>query len=107
MNEKYKNLIDQINKMQNDSEGIYDIRLVDKRLEHHVSDTDESVFFSRDKTVIICKLYYADSVDEMANKLIKAESMCYECLAFKRYRQNSPDLIEALIYNVQKFNNNI
>jgi len=103
MKSEYQNLISQIKSMINHEDGIYEMSLLDHRIDrgrNEGKEKQEPVRMSHDKTKIICDLYYNDTLDQMADKILKAESMMDEALKFSRYKKQSPYLVEALQYNI-------
>ena len=48
----------------------------------------------------MCCLFISDTLEEMTHKLTMAEIMVKDALIYRKHKQESPDLIEALISNV-------
>lgn len=99
MNKKYENLINEIKKMIKHEDGIYNIKLINKPRDPAYADA-KPISLSGDSCRINVFLYKEDTLEEMADKLLKAESMMDIALENIRYRRAAPNLIEALIYNI-------
>jgi hypothetical protein len=100
MKTQYENLIKQIKTMMNSDYDIWRISLTERRIHGREDEKVEAVCFSEDNTKIICRLYFKDTLEEMADKIMKAESMMDEALKYKRYKEESPYLAEALLFNI-------